>query len=169
MIKRTLLGLIILLIVALLQSTILSQLVLHIYAIPDFTLLILVFTSYVNGFMVGQISGFFSGLMLDFLSAAPVGMNALIRTLTGALTGLLKGAFFLDSLLLPMALCAAATIFKAIILFLLHLLFSEMIPHYSLFSQVFWVELGLNTLFAPFIFSLLKLCKPLTIGLKEKI
>ena len=168
MIKTTLLGLLILFIAALLQSTIFSQLVLHIYAIPDFTLMILIFTAYINGFMVGQLSGFFSGLMLDFLSAAPVGMNALIRTLTGALTGLMKGAFFLDNFILPMVLCALATIFKAVLLYLLHLLFSEIIPYYSLLSPVFWVELGLNTIFAPFVFGLLKLCKPLTIGLKEK-
>ena len=169
MIKRTLLGLIIILIAALLQSTVLSRLVLHIYAIPDFTLIILVFTAYINGVMVGQICGFFSGLMLDFLSAAPVGMNAFMRTLTGALAGLMKGTFFLDGFLLPMVLCAAATVFKALQLFLLHLFFPETIQYYSIFSPVFWVELGLNTLFAPFIFGLLKLCKPLTIGLKEKV
>ena len=167
MIKRTLLGLLIILIAALLQSTILSRLVSYIHAIPDFTLIILVFTAYVNGTMVGQLSGFFSGLMLDFLSAAPVGLNAFVRTLVAALTGLIKGTFFLDSFFLPMALCAGATIFKALILYVLHLFFPGTVPHYLFFSPVFWVELGLNTLFAPFLFGLLKLCKPLYAGQKE--
>ena len=161
MIKKTLLGLALILMAALLQSTVMSPLVFYIHAVPDFTLVILVFSAYVNGIMVGQVSGFFSGLMLDFLSAAPLGMNAFIRTIVGSLAGLLKGQFFLDSFLLPMALCAGATVLKAIVLYLLHLPFPDVVPHYILFSPVFWVELGLNTMLAPLIFGLLKLFRPL--------
>jgi len=164
MIKKTLLGLAFILAAALLQSTILSPLIFYINAVPDFTLIILVFTAYVNGGMVGQVSGFFSGVMLDFLSAAPLGMNALIRTIIGWLTGLLKGAFFLDTILLPMALTAGATIFKALLLFLLNMPFPDIISHYTLLSPVLWVELGLNTVLAPFVFAILKLCKPLHTG-----
>jgi cell shape-determining protein MreD len=60
-----------------------------------------------------------------------------------------------------MALCAAATILKALALFLLHLLFAGAVASYSLTTPVFWVELGLNTLTAPFLFGLLKQFKPL--------
>jgi rod shape-determining protein MreD len=117
--------------------------------------------------MTGQLTGFFSGLLVDFLSAAPLGLNALVRTLIGALTGFIKGTFFLDVFFLPMALCAGATIFKAVVYFLLHLLFRGAVPFYPFFELTFWVELGLNTLIAPFLFALLKLFRPLFAGPRE--
>ena len=151
----------------LLQSTILSRLVVYIHAIPDLSLTILVYIAYVNGTMNGQITGFFSGILLDFFSASPLGLNAFVRTLTGALAGLIKDTFYLDYFFLPMALCAGATIFKALAFFLLHLLFSEIVPSYNLISLSFWVELGLNTLTAPFLFALLRLFGPLLAMSKE--
>ena len=166
MIKRTLLGLAFILIAALLQSTILSRLVLYIYAVPDLALCILVYIAYVNGTMTGQLTGFLSGFMVDFLSAAPLGLNAFVRTLIGAITGLFRGAFYLDSFLLPMALCAAATIFKTLVHYLLHLFFPGIVPFYSFFALTFWVEAGLNTILAPFVFGLLKLFSFLLSGQK---
>jgi len=153
---------------ALLQSTIMSRLVVYIYAVPDLTLGVLVYTAYVNGTMTGQLTGFFSGVLLDFFSSAPLGLNAFIRTLLGALTGIMKDTFYLDFFFLPMALCAGATIFKALLFFLLHLLFPQTIPSYSLWALTFWIELGLNTLTAPFLFGLLRLFGPLLAGPKER-
>jgi rod shape-determining protein MreD len=153
---------------ALLQSTILSRLVVYIRAVPDLTLGILVFTAYVNGTMTGQLTGFFSGVLLDFFSSAPLGLNAFIRTLAGALTGLMKDTFYLDFFFLPMALCAGATIFKALFFFLLHLLFPLTVPSYSLVSLTLWIELGLNTLTAPLLFGLLRLFGPLLAGPRER-
>jgi len=143
------------LVAAVLQSTLLSRLALY-RAVPDIALGIIVYSAYVNGTMTGQLSGFFYGLALDFLSAAPLGLNAFVRTIIGALTGLMKGTFFLDVFLLPMFLCASATLIKALILFLLSLLMAGMIPSYSLASPLLWAELALNTFIAPFLFALLK-------------
>jgi rod shape-determining protein MreD len=151
------------LIAGILQSTLLSRLALY-HAVPDLALGIIVFSAYVNGTMTGQLTGFLSGLLLDFLSAAPLGLNALIRTLVGALAGLMQGTFFLDAVFLPMILCAAATFFKAGALFLLHLLLAGAVPSYAVFAPVFWVELMFNTLSAPFLFGLLKLFQPLLSG-----
>jgi rod shape-determining protein MreD len=144
------------LIAALLQSTLLSRLTVF-NATPDLALGILVFSAYVNGTMAGQVSGFFSGLFIDFLSQAPLGLNTLVRTLTGALSGLLRGTFYLDSVFLPMALCGGATVIKALLFLLLHFLFSGAIPAYSIYTPLFWSELLLNTLSAPFLFAFLKL------------
>jgi rod shape-determining protein MreD len=66
-----------------------------------------------------------------------------------------------------MALCAGATVFKALLFFLLHLLFPETVPAYSFWAITFWVELGLNTLTAPLLFGLLRLFGPLLAGPKE--
>jgi len=168
MVKRIIWAAVFILIASLLQSTIFSRLLIYIYAVPDIALGILVFSAYVNGTMTGQLTGFASGFMMDFLSASPLGLNALVRTLVGALTGLMKGTFFLDILFLPMALCAGATILKAMIYLALHLIFPEVVPTYSLFGLTFWVELGLNTFIAPFLFGFLKLFEPLlVIGQRE--
>jgi len=161
MVKKIILALVLTIGAALLQSTVLSRFVIYIRAVPDLTLGILVYSAYVNGTMTGQLTGFFSGVLLDFLSSAPLGLNAFIRTLTGALTGIMKDTFYLDFIFLPMALCAGATIFKALLLFLLHLLFPQTVPSYSIWALTFWVELGLNTLTAPLLLGLLRLFGPL--------
>ncbi|MCL2231841.1 MAG: rod shape-determining protein MreD [Treponema sp.] len=164
MAKKVIWGLVFILIAVLLQSTILSRLVFYIRVVPDIALVILVFSAYLNGTMTGQLTGFFSGFLLDFLSAAPLGFHAFVRTLIGGLTGFIKGTFFLDFFFLPMALCAGATAFKALIYFLLHLVLAGAVPLYNVFGLYFWIEMGLNTLLAPFLFAFLKLFSSLLVG-----
>jgi rod shape-determining protein MreD len=160
MIKTTAWTVIFSLAAGILQSTILPHIALY-RAVPDLALGIVVYSAYVNGTMTGQVSGFFSGLFLDFLSSAPLGMNCLIRTLIGALAGAIKGTFFLDMVFLPVILCALATVAKAVILFVLHLVLAAAVPAYSLAAPVFWAELALNCLCAPLLFGLLRRFKPL--------
>jgi len=138
-----------------LQSTLIAKIA-FLNVIPDLALCIVVFSAYINGTMAGQVSGFFSGLLLDFLSASPLGLNCLVRTLIGALTGLFKGAFFLDIIFMPIILCAGATLIKAVILLLLNLIFPATVPAYSFLSLTLWIEIGLNSLSAPLLFLLLK-------------
>jgi rod shape-determining protein MreD len=148
---------------ALLQSTLLRRLALW-HAVPDLALGIVVYTAYVNGAMTGQLSGFFSGFTIDFLSAAPLGLNALVRTLVGALAGLMKGTFFLDALFLPIILCTAATLVKALVYSLLHLLLADVVPAYNFLLPVFWIELAMNALSGPLLFGFLKLFNSLFVG-----
>lgn len=144
-----------------LQSTLIAKIAFF-NVIPDLALCILVFSAYVNGTMTGQVSGFFSGLFLDFLSAAPLGLNCLIRTLIGALAGVFKGALFLDVFIMPVILCALATLLKAVIILILHLIIGTTVPAYSF--SLLGIELGLNCLSSPLLFFLLKLIRPLTMG-----
>jgi rod shape-determining protein MreD len=160
MAKNTVWAMVFSLAAVLLQSTLFRRIAPY-HTVPDLTLGILVYSAYVNGVMTGQVTGFFSGLLWDFISNAPLGLHTLIRTIIGALTGLLKGTFFLDPVFLPMILCAAATVFKALVLFLLHVLLAGAIPHYSLTAPTLWIELMLNTFSAPLLFGLLKLFQPL--------
>ncbi|MDR2182199.1 MAG: rod shape-determining protein MreD [Treponema sp.] len=148
------------LIAGLLESALLEKLTLY-DAKPDLALGILVYSAYVNGTMSGQLTGFISGIFIDFLSQAPLGLNALVRTIIGALGGLIRDRFFLGRVLLPMTLCAAATALKALMVFILHLLFAGAVPAYSLAGPTFWSELLLNTASAPFLFGLLRLFNPL--------
>ena len=153
---------------ALLQSVLLYRLTIY-GAVPDISLGILVFSAYVNGTMSGQVTGFFSGLFYDFLSISPLGLYTFVRTIIGALAGLLRGMFFLDKVVLPMLLCASATVLKAVLIFGLHFFFSGTVPAYPpLTTPVFWVELLLNTLLAPFLFGFLKLFKPLLMAGEKK-
>ncbi|MDR2049461.1 MAG: rod shape-determining protein MreD [Treponema sp.] len=152
---------------ALIQSTLLSLLTDQ-HITPDLTLGILVYSAYVNGTMTGQITGFFSGIFLDFLSASPLGLNTFIRTVIGALAGLIKGTFFLDAVVLPMALCATATFVRALMLFILRLLFGNAIEAFSFVEPVFWIELCLNTFTAPLLFGFLNQFKPLLAAGREK-
>jgi len=147
-------------IAAILQSTLLSRLAIY-HAVPDIALGIIVYSAYVNGVMTGQLSGFFYGIALDFLSAAPLGLNALIRTIIGALAGLFKGKFFLDFFLLPVILCVLATIAKVLMFFLLNLILPDSVPVYRLAAPTLWVELAMNAAIAPFLFALLKRFRPL--------
>ncbi|MDR0383283.1 MAG: rod shape-determining protein MreD [Spirochaetaceae bacterium] len=152
---------------ALIQSTLLSPLSVYFYAKPDIALDILVFVAYMNGMMTGQLSGFFSGILLDFLSNAPLGLNMFVRTVIGAVGGLLNGAFLLDKIFLPAVLCAGATVLKACILFLLNRLFAGAVPAYTLGAPVFWVELAMNVVLAPLVFALMKTIRGLTAGRKS--
>jgi rod shape-determining protein MreD len=166
MVKRVVWAVVFIIVAALLESTILRRLAVF-RAVPDLAMGILVYSAYVNGTMTGQLLGFSSGFLLDFLSAAPLGLNALIRTLIGALAGTMKGTFFLGRVFLPMVLCAAATLIKAFSLFLLHNLLAGSIPSYSFFSPLLWVELGLNTFSAPILFGFLRLFESLLTGRRE--
>jgi len=140
---------------AVLQSTLLARIPLY-GAVPDLALGIVVYAAYVNGMMAGQLSGFFGGLTLDLISAAPIGMNALVRTLIGALAGLARGKVVLDWFLAPMVLAAAATLAKAALLFVLGLVFRGEVPYYRPDAALLWAELALNTLSAPLLFALLR-------------
>jgi len=148
---------------AVLQSTLIGM-ISFVKVVPDLALCVIVFSAYVNGTMTGQVSGFFSGLLIDFLSAAPLGMNCLVRTLIGAFTGLFKGAFFLDNIMMPLILCIGATLLKALIIFILYLITGGKVPTYSLTSSLLWIELGLNAVCGPLLFLLLKKFKPIMKG-----
>uniref|UniRef100_A0A7C3I1I3 Rod shape-determining protein MreD n=1 Tax=Gracilinema caldarium TaxID=215591 RepID=A0A7C3I1I3_9SPIR len=153
-------------IAGIIQSSLLSKIAIF-NVIPDLALIILVYVSYVNGSMTGQITGFASGFLLDFLSLAPLGFNALSRTIIGAVVGLLKGTFFLDILFFPALLCAGATIIKAIIVTVIHFLFNANTPAYNFSNNILWIEIILNAISAPFVFAFLKLFKKVLTPRKE--
>ncbi len=151
---------------ALIQSTLLVRLTVF-GCVPDLALGILVYVSYVNGVMTGQTLGFISGIGLDFISASPLGFNSFVRTVVGALAGLLKGTFFLDFFILPFVLCVSATIAKALLVSLLSFLFVAAVPHYDFLSSKLWIEVALNGVCAPFLFAFLNLFKSVLRPRKE--
>jgi rod shape-determining protein MreD len=123
---------------------------------PDFALIILIFSSVQHGCFKAQTTGFISGIVQDLLSVTPLGFHALTRTLIGYLYGHFKGKLFIDPILVPMLLAAVGTLLKAVFGFFIFSIFSQ--DHAAVvFTAGLGVEIGLNTLAAPFLFGLLKL------------
>lgn len=54
---------------------------------PDFIVLAVIFIGYKFGVSTGAISGFVLGLLLDALSASPLGISSLANSITGFLAG----------------------------------------------------------------------------------
>lgn len=123
--------------------------------IPDLALLVLIWVSYQNGYVAGSSSGFLSGIAQDFISASPIGFNAFIRTAVASAAGLLHGSFYIDRLLLPVALGATGTVAKAIVAGLLFLVFGSKLHTYDVFDSELWIETAYNALAAPIAFLLL--------------
>jgi rod shape-determining protein MreD len=123
--------------------------------VPDVGLVVLIWISYRNGLVEGPVCGFLSGLAEDFLSSSPLGFHAFIRTAVAASASLLHGIFFVDKLLLPVALGVAGTLAKAVAAGALHLLFGSAVHVYSLTDRTLWIEAAYNGLISPIIFLVL--------------
>ena len=141
-----------------LQSTILKNV--RIFDVkPDIALVIFLLTSTRQGPFRGQLTGFATGLLQDFLSVSPLGFNALIRTILGFLSGLLKGKLFIDPIFFPILITLIGTLLKYLFSYILLVMFVSSAAAGAVFSSHMWIEMGINCFFAPFIFALLKLLK----------
>lgn len=120
--------------------------------VPDILLLAILYISFHNGSTAGEVSGFCSGLLLDFLSASPLGLNAMVRTLMGFLGGLLHRNFETSGIAIPVVLGFAATIAKAFIIRFISFFYPGSVLSYSIFSSVLWYECAFNALCAPILF-----------------
>ncbi len=141
-----------------LQSTVLKNVT--IFSVkPDIALVIFLLTSTRQGSFRGQLTGFSTGLLQDFLSLSPLGFNALIRTLFGYLYGILKGKLFIDPIFFPILIAVVGTLLKYLFSYILLLIFVSAASAGAVFSSHMWIEMGINSFFAPFIFALLKLLK----------
>lgn len=124
---------------------------------PDLVLIVVVYISFMNSSIAGSTCGFISGLLLDFLSAAPIGLNAFTKACTGFITGKFSGSFNLNRIFIPSIMVIAATLLKAALTSLLSLLFGTPILAYNPIGSLFWMEVFLNALIASPLFALLSL------------
>jgi len=131
--------------------------------VPDLSLVVLLWLSYQNGPVEGPASAFAAGLVEDFLSAAPLGFHAFVKTSVAFLASFLHGSFFIDRLVLPIALGALGTLAKAVAAGLLVLVFGDKVHGYALFERVLWIEAAYNGLVAPAVFLVLSLFRRLLV------
>ncbi len=130
---------------------------------PDIMLLATIYIGMKNGPIIGQVTGFFSGLMIDFLSASPFGLNSMIRTILGFFSGMLHLNVHTKGIVIPSIIAVIATISKAVLLFIISFFYPNKIVLYSLFSSTLWFECVFNAVLAPVIFGLLSMFSVLSI------
>ncbi len=146
----------------LLQAAVLSNIVI-LPAMPDLVLLTVLYVSLKNGSAAGCTSGFISGLIMDFLSAAPVGMNAMTKTITGYIAGKFHDSFNLKKNFVPFFVAAVATILKALLVWIMSFFFGPEIISYKITAAPLWFETAINAICSPVIFWILGAFEPLFI------
>ena len=137
------------------ESSILSNIP-FLLVVPDLVLICSLYFSLLNGKLYGEVSGFISGLFLDFFTGVPMGFNCLYRTLIGYIAGLFSKNIILSGIFIPMISTALGTVIKRFFIFLISLLFPNTnLFVYGFISYEFLFELVSNVILAPFIFKFL--------------
>ncbi len=156
MTKCILISSFILLCTSVIESSILSNII-FLPAIPDLSLICVVYFSVHNGKIIGESTGFISGLFLDFLSACPFGFNTLFRTVIGYAGGNFNKTLNTSGFIVPLILGIIATVVKIFIVNLVTLLFpfANLIP-YKLISTDCLFQIVFNAVLTPLMFRLLR-------------
>jgi rod shape-determining protein MreD len=123
--------------------------------VPDLLMITVLYIAYTNGSMIGQTTGFFSGLILDFASASPLGLHALIRTILGFIFGRLHQTVTISGILIPMIVGFVATLLKAILLMVVSFFYPSGIDTYFSTGTAFFSECLLNSIMTPVMFKFL--------------
>ena len=167
MIKSISISAVILLCCALIESAILSNIA-FLRAVPDLSLICVLYFSLHNG-RSGECTGFISGLFIDFLSAAPFGLNCLFRTVLGYLGGVFTKTFNTDGIIIPAVLGFCATIIKCLLILFIAFLFPSSVVKYNPFSMMFLFELCANTVLTPVVFKILGIFKNIVVLNPENV
>ena len=153
---------------ALTEAAILSNITV-LPCVPDISLICVLYISMHNGRLLGETTGFLSGLFLDFLSAAPFGLNCLYRTVIGFIGGMFNKTINTEGIIVPALLGFLATLLKALMIAVISMLYPNTVLSYNIFSWMFLIELGINTVLTPIIFKLLSLFKNFILLKPEKV
>ncbi|HOV63180.1 MAG TPA: rod shape-determining protein MreD [Spirochaetia bacterium] len=122
---------------------------------PDIAFVILVFSVNYQGAFKGQITGFITGLLKDFLSVSPLGFHAFIHVVIASMLGSIKGKIFIDPILVPVLMVTVSTFLKRFFGFILMSIFSHESAG-QFFSIALLIEIGINAFLAPFVYALMK-------------
>ncbi|MGD9938240.1 MAG: rod shape-determining protein MreD [Clostridia bacterium] len=136
--------------------------------LPDLALLSILYISFKAQGLQGQFTGFFSGLLQDGVSAAPLGLSAIINTLIATLFNSLSGRFYIDKVLMPMFFGLSATILKAIMLMILSWIFKGKILTYDFTQPLIWIEVAYNSIIAPVLFFFMKFFDKLILPVESR-
>ncbi len=155
MAKSILLSSFIMLCAAILESSILSN-ISFLYVVPDLVLICSLYFSMLNGKVVGETTGFISGLILDFITGIPFGFNCLYRTIIGYVYGIFSKTIIISGIIMPMLSVGIGTIAKTLMVHLIAILFPNVhiyLP--GIISYDFLFEFIENIILSPFVFGFL--------------
>ena len=147
----------ILLSLALIETSILSNISI-LPVVPDLVLIASIYISLLNGRGMGEICGFTSGLLLDFLSGAPFGFNCIFRTIIAYIAGFFGRTINYTGFVIPFVIGLLGTLSKALLIWITSLFYTS-IQNYDVFSMKFLFELIFNALLTPVIFKLISCFK----------
>ena len=146
-----------LLILLIIETTVLANIV-YLPAVPDLMLIAVMYFAFKNGALTGEILGFFSGLLIDLLSGAPLGLNCLIRTVLGYVCGLFDETLNSSGILLPALLGLILTLIKFLLTNAVAFFYPQgQILVFDIFSLRCAFELGINTIMTPLLFAFFSL------------
>lgn len=159
MVKSILISTLILFSAVIIEASVLSN-ISFLLVVPDLVLICCVYFSLLNGKLYGEISGFISGIFLDFITGVPLGLNCILRIIIGYIGGLFSQTIIISGIVIPVASVGIATVAKKILLFLVTLVFPKInLNVYGFISYEFLFEFTANILLAPFIFKFLSFFK----------
>ena len=159
MIKSLFISTLFLFAATIIESSILSN-ISFLLVVPDLVLICSIYFSLLNGKVYGEVSGFISGVFLDFITGVPFGLNCVFRTLMGYLFGLFSETIIISGLVIPMASVAIGTVAKKLLIFFISLLFPKLsLNIYSIISYQFLFEFVANIILAPIVFKFLSFFK----------
>ena len=159
MVKSLIISSLILFSAAIVESSVLSN-ISFLLVVPDLVLICAIYLSFLNGRLYGEISGFISGLFLDFITGIPFGFNCIFRTIIGYLFGLFSQTIIVSGIVIPMLSVAIGTVGKHLLLFIISLFFPKIgLNIYGIISYEFLFEFTANIILAPFIFKFLSFFK----------
>lgn len=142
---------IILIVLVIVESTLLSQIQFYGFTLK-LSFVLFLFMSLGQGAFKAEIMGFAYGLVLDFLSLSPLGLNCFVHTFLGWLVGKLKGKFSMDPVFLPILFSAVATLLRYGLSILLLVIFvPDASPAWTL-----WQAMLINAILAPVLLGVLK-------------
>jgi rod shape-determining protein MreD len=157
MIKAILASIVLLVSLLLVETAILANIA-YLPAVPDIMLIAVMFLALRNGALAGETAGFFSGLLLDFASGAPLGLNCLVRTITGYVCGLFAPTLNSAGVFIPALLGLCVTLLKIMLTNLVSFFYPQgQILSFHIFSVQTAAELALNTVIAPVLFKFFSL------------
>lgn len=165
--KNSYFGIILVFITLILQTTILANISFKGIK-PDYVLIMLILLSNNMGSIKGQLLGFSTGIVEDFLSLSPLGFNSLIKTIIGYLSGTTYGKIFLDPIFVPIIFVFLGTLIKSLLSYLLLSIFIAEKAEF-IFTSALLIEIALNILITPLLYLILKLIRVLPFSNNSRI
>lgn len=106
------------------QTTFLEELRLA-SIVPNLLLFLTFVAGFMNGRKTGLLTGFFSGLLIDIFSGSVIGLNALIYMCIGYLNGCFQSLFFDEDIKLPLVLLSASDLIYGLFIYVTRFLLNN--------------------------------------------